>query len=257
MSSSSQLVVFTKIPGKAPVKTRLAELLEESIREKLAEAMIVDTLLAAGKSNFDNFAFCSEPRIEKSQLEAIADIHDANLEKFFGKDHRFSSQNGESFAERLDNCFSEHFSNCSIALIGSDCPMITPAALSAAKDFLDQGVSCLGPTPDGGLWLIGLSASALEKGFKISSIFGKDGLDITNFSAALKAEGHSFAFLPVLQDLDLPEDLVWTSSFFKMALEAENRPPFYPEFSMKTLGGISFKTERFTGDTRKTKISRN
>jgi len=254
MQSPSRLVVFSKIPGAAPVKTRLCEILNESERVELAEAMLLDTLAAINQSNFNECFVCSEPGSNKEQLESIAVKHEAVASKILAKKSQFSAQTGSSFGERLDNCFKEHFAECSVAIIGSDCPMINPLALSQAYDYLEQGISCIGPTPDGGLWMIGLSASALKNGFKASSIFGENELDITNFASTLESSGQSFAILPILQDLDLPEDLVWLSSYLEISKRSKNASSFCPEFSLKTLGKMNFETERFSDDTRKTKL---
>lgn len=44
-----------------------------------------------------------------------------------------------------------------ILIVGTDIPAITPANISAAFRILARGDAVLGPTPDGGFWLVGLN----------------------------------------------------------------------------------------------------
>jgi len=257
MKSPSRIVLFSKIPGEAPVKTRLEELLSESERVRLAEAMLIDTVLAAQESSFSEIYLCSDPETNEEQLKVIAQKHGCSAQRILKKPCNFSPQSESLFSERLDDCFSAHFSSCSVAMIGSDCPMIAPSALSQAKGFLDRDISCIGPTPDGGLWLIGLSTTAQEKGLRASSIFGQDGLDISNFAQALEDKNLQFAVLPMLQDLDLPEDLASLKAWLAIEVKSQNRGEFYPEFSAKTLGSFTLQAKRFSDDTRKTRIVRS
>ena len=77
-------------------------------------------------------------------------------------------QRGRGFAERLRNAFAdaralgyEH-----IVAVPGDVPGLDPALLTQAAAALDEGHIVLGPSPDGGVYLLGLAgedwASALE-----------------------------------------------------------------------------------------------
>ena len=54
-----------------------------------------------------------------------------------------------------------------IVIVGTDIPAITPAHVAAAFRSLGRHDAVLGPAPDGGYWLVGLSRSPrIRKGFR-------------------------------------------------------------------------------------------
>jgi len=81
---------------------------------------------------------------------------------------RAVAQRGRGFAERLRNAFADAHALGyeQIVAVPGDVPGLDPALLAQAATALDEGRIVLGPSPDGGVYLLGLAgedwASALE-----------------------------------------------------------------------------------------------
>mgnify|MGYP006432380937 CR=1 FL=1 len=75
--------------------------------------------------------------------------------------HGSDKQVGDSFGERLNHAFSSLFSRGydNVIAIGNDSPRLTSDVLNQAISQLESGTQVLGPSTDGGAYLIGLSAS--------------------------------------------------------------------------------------------------
>ncbi|MBK7296012.1 MAG: TIGR04282 family arsenosugar biosynthesis glycosyltransferase [Flavobacteriales bacterium] len=68
-------------------------------------------------------------------------------------------QNGSDLGERMLTAFSNGFSygHSPIVIIGTDCPLISADLISEAFDSLKTNDAVLGPTRDGGYYLLGLN----------------------------------------------------------------------------------------------------
>ncbi len=68
------------------------------------------------------------------------------------------TQSGASLGERMFHAIAQTLQHCDkVLLIGSDCPQLNAADLELAREKLTQGHDViLGPTHDGGYYLIGL-----------------------------------------------------------------------------------------------------
>jgi len=91
-----------------------------------------------------------------------------------------------------------------VVLVGSDIPDITPAHIALAFKALGSHDAVIGPSADGGYWLIGFKrvkpVGAVFEGVRWSSPHA--------LADTLKnLHGSSIAFLPILHDVDEAEDL--------------------------------------------------
>jgi rSAM/selenodomain-associated transferase 1 len=70
------------------------------------------------------------------------------------------TQQGESLGERLSNALSQKWNEGfrKLVIIGTDSPMLGIESLQSAFQALDESQIVLGPTTDGGYYLIGFSA---------------------------------------------------------------------------------------------------
>ncbi|MGS2717508.1 TIGR04282 family arsenosugar biosynthesis glycosyltransferase [Eionea flava] len=91
-----------------------------------------------------------------------------------------------------------------VVVVGTDCPFISPEYIKKAIQALKQSDVVIGPASDGGYVLIGIKQSqpALFSGVKWGSA---SVLETTQ--AMIQNEQLSVSLLPVLSDIDTPEDL--------------------------------------------------
>ena len=119
----------------------------------------------------------------------------------------FSEQNqrGNTFGEKLANAFNEVFISGydHVITIGADCPELKARDLLKAKDSLMDHDAVLGPSRDGGLYLIALKRKAFSlQGFKrIKWCSGKDLDELQTFI------GQEVFILKAKSDVDNPETL--------------------------------------------------
>ena len=89
-------------------------------------------------------------------------------------------------------------------LVGSDLPTLAASHIAAAAALLADGKVALGPAEDGGYYLVGLPAPAP---FLFEAMAWSTAGVLAETRRRLAAHAVSYALLPVLPDLDRPEDL--------------------------------------------------
>jgi glycosyltransferase A (GT-A) superfamily protein (DUF2064 family) len=74
-------------------------------------------------------------------------------------------QKGKSFGERITNAFTEVYAKGyeNVICIGNDCPELNLNQLQNAISETEKGNVVLGPTSDGGAYLIGIPKKSFEK----------------------------------------------------------------------------------------------
>ncbi len=97
----------------------------------------------------------------------------------------------------------------SVVLIGSDIPQIDAALLRQAFTTLADHEVVLGPSRDGGYYLVGLSAAAAPRVLPLlfDEIRWSTETVLAETLGRLGANGCSVQLLPTLRDIDRPEDL--------------------------------------------------
>lgn len=146
------LAVMTKAPRPGAVKTRLTPPLSPEEAAALNTCFLRDTAEALLKTAETGTARGIAVYTPIGAEAAYAGILPAEFE--------LVPQRGGPFGERLafaaDDLFRLGFA--SVCLIDSDSPTVPPEAFSQAVDFLrrDEDAVVLGPSDDGGYYLIGL-----------------------------------------------------------------------------------------------------
>lgn len=98
-----------------------------------------------------------------------------------------------------------------VVLIGTDIPGLSPATLESAFDSLGQVDVVLGPSSDGGYYLIGMHRGAFPVGRRLFANidWGTDNVLADTLEIA-SASGLRTRLLEKLTDVDNPDDLsVW------------------------------------------------
>lgn len=114
-------------------------------------------------------------------------------------------QRGQTFGERLSNAFSDVFAQGfdRVIALGSDWLGIQPGRLREAAARLDEVDTVLGPTPRGGVYLLGLTRAAFEQGAVEALPWQTPRL----FEALVRAYGPSTAVLAADTDVNASYDL--------------------------------------------------
>lgn len=147
------VVVFAKEARRGKVKTRLAESLGFEVATRLYRCFLQDT--ATLVCEFDN----SMGRGISKVLAYDGAAEHAGFAPFRESDFVFMQQSGENLGVRLAeatrSCFSAGARR--LLIIGADSPTLSPRHLGEAMRRLERADVVVGPSFDGGYYLIGLS----------------------------------------------------------------------------------------------------
>ncbi len=147
MSSSNVLIVFMKAPRPGGVKTRLQPELTPEQALHLYRAMGLDLL-----ENVRSQAY--HLRIHFWPPDA-----EGEMQEWLGEEACFPQRGGDLGA-KMHGAFCDTFAEGyrRVIIIGSDLPHLDHALIEGAFDRLADHDIVLGPTEDGGYYLIGLKA---------------------------------------------------------------------------------------------------
>lgn len=141
------LIVFAKEPEVGKVKTRLQGYLSKDMCVKLYQAFLKDTLeLVRAIKCFDKVLAYESSIAEPRYLKTIA------------KDFLFYRQKGRNLGEKMHDAFKfAKRINCDkTVIIGSDIPNLPLSYVEEAYRRLDRSDIVVGPSYDGGYYLIGV-----------------------------------------------------------------------------------------------------
>ncbi|MHC4362984.1 MAG: TIGR04282 family arsenosugar biosynthesis glycosyltransferase [Planctomycetota bacterium] len=195
-SSDNCILLFVKHPAPGRVKTRLAEQLGPGRAAALYENFVLDLLDTLRSLNV-NLRIFFEP------AEALNDIR-----HWLGENHSYVLQRGNNLGQRMKNAFAYAFADgCSKGvLIGSDLPDLPADFLSLGLRALDTGDAVLGPSSDGGYYLIGFSRETFLPEAFDNIAWGTDRV-FAHTVKTLKRHRRKLYVLPRWHDVDTLEDL--------------------------------------------------
>ncbi|WP_373519897.1 DUF2064 domain-containing protein [Pricia sp.] len=112
-------------------------------------------------------------------------------------------QHGRTFGERYANAFQQIFDQgyTKVISIGNDAPDLTAETLRTAIDQIQQNDLVVGPSTDGGVYLLGLSRSLFDTDEFLNLPWLQDSLYDTLSQGAYWQQGGSFS-LHWLSDID-------------------------------------------------------
>ncbi|MGA8407071.1 MAG: TIGR04282 family arsenosugar biosynthesis glycosyltransferase [Candidatus Acidiferrales bacterium] len=185
---------MAKAPRPGTAKTRLAQSLPPAAVVELYRCLLADTMaLARSLDHVDVAVMCPASDVELLSREAIVTAP-------------VVAQSGDGLAAGLTSVFA-HFAAAGhrrIIAFNSDSPHLPVAVLKSAYQALVECDVVVGPTHDGGYYLVG--AKAPHQG-----LFSGDGLGTTNaFDALLartRALGLSVRLTEPFYDIDVAGDL--------------------------------------------------
>lgn len=198
------LVIMAKAPRPGTVKTRLADSLPAPAVTELYRCLLEDTIsLARSLDDVDVAIMCP-----------ATDVVD--LEQFAGNGARIVAQKGEGLAAGLSSVFT-HFTATGyqrVIAFNSDSPHLPPTILKKAFDALSSHDVVVGPTHDGGYYLVGASASHPE-------LFKGDRMGTSNALESLLARARalrlSVHLSDIFYDIDVAADLTRLAAELRFA----------------------------------------
>ncbi len=144
-AENSPVIVFVKSPRRGMVKSRLAASVGDDAALGLYTCFVEDTVTMLLQNQFPLVVFFHPAREERV------------ITRWLGRDTEIFPQHGADLGERMKNAFRDTFSRgstCAV-LIGSDMPNLPADALHEAFAALKDHDVVLGPSFDGGYYLIG------------------------------------------------------------------------------------------------------
>jgi len=185
------LIIFAKAPLPGQVKTRLIPALGPEGACALYQKLLRHTLAQTRDWPGERLLYCA-PDTQDSLLQTLALKHQLTLR----------TQQGDDLGERMARALAEHSGGA--LLIGTDCPLLDCAHLTAAQQALIEHDVAIIPSEDGGYVLIGQRAPHPAP-FTRMRWSHADVLRDTR--TRLHDAGMSLWLGPTLWDLDEPQDL--------------------------------------------------
>ena len=149
--NSNALIIFTREPEPGKTKTRMMPYLSPEQCSELHKCMLKD--IAGEVSHADADIIVAYTGGEPLFLRSI--MKEGSR---FRKGAVYIEQRGSGIGDRMENAISDalNMGYRKAVLIGTDIPEIEAESIDAAFAMLDAFDVCLGPTEDGGYYLIGM-----------------------------------------------------------------------------------------------------
>lgn len=197
---------MAKAPRPGDVKTRLRPVLSDLDCAELSKCFLLD---AVAKAN----------QMSATVIVAFtpADAGD-QIDELLSARFTYIAQRGDDLGARLESAISDAQSQefGPIVVIGTDSPTVPANYLGLALDYLlakENGI-VIGPSEDGGYYLIGVSSYHEQLFRRIS--WSTDRVFEQTIANAKRIPGMSISELPSWYDIDEPDDL------FRLSAEMEN-----------------------------------
>jgi rSAM/selenodomain-associated transferase 1 len=208
-SQKRTLVIMAKAPKVGMVKTRLSPILPSAGVTALYRCLLEDTVaLAKSLSGVELALMCPE-----SDADELAHL--------LGDTVQIVTQTGDGLAAALTSVF-RHFTATGQRVIAfnSDSPHIAASVLNSAFEILTTHDVVVGPTNDGGYYLVGAKAA-------YPSLFAGDGMGTKSALDRLlirtKTLELSTGFTERFYDIDVLDDLMQLARELRVAPEKSPR----------------------------------
>jgi uncharacterized protein len=202
--SDRVLVIMAKAPRPGAVKTRLTPSLSPEVVTAFYCCLLDDTLALARS-------------LEGVEVAIMCPDSDVNeLARFAGKDVSVVAQKGEGLAAGLISVFA-HFAeghHRRIIAFNSDSPHLPSSVLEDAFTVLAEHDLVVGPTDDGGYYLVGAKDSH-------PALFARDGMGTSTALERLLSRARSLelsvGFSDTFYDIDVADDLTRLAEELRLA----------------------------------------
>jgi len=198
------LVIMAKAPIPGTVKTRLAQKISVEAVTELYRCLLDDTIsLARSLGTVEVAIMCPAADVEALTQLAHGAVH-------------VVAQKGEGLAAGLSSVFA-HFTPAGqqrVVAFNSDSPHLPASVLASAFAMLTEHDVVVGPTNDGGYYLVGAKAAH-------PTLFDGDGMGTKSALDALLARARklqlSIGFTEPFYDIDVEGDLTQLATELRIA----------------------------------------
>ena len=196
MKNNNAILFFVKYPEPGQVKTRLAAGIGAAHAIALYQCFLDDLSATLANSGHDVIV-CYSPNTITAKAWA---------QHRFPFAKQFYAQRGSDLGERILNAFEFGFhAYQKLLLIGSDSPHLPAHIFNEAFDALEEFDAVIGPSTDGGYYLIGFRHKVVSRAFQ--NINWSTNRVLTQTKNALASENKSVHLLPETLDIDEYDDL--------------------------------------------------
>ncbi len=183
------LILFVRKPEKGKVKTRIAKDLGDDIALEVYKKLLQHTKQVTQNFEGDKFVFYAGGIVANDWWNACT------------KREQAPGDLGERMHTAFEELFGLGYAN--IVIIGSDCYELTTAILTQAFYALQQRDVVVGPSADGGYYLLGLKQPFAEI---FADIAWSTETVCSETLRRIEHNGRTVAMLPMLHDVDTAED---------------------------------------------------
>lgn len=196
MNNDNGILFFVKYPEPGQVKTRLAARIGTTYAVELYQCFLDDLSETLANTDHD-IIVCYSPDTATAKVWA---------QHRFPFAKQFCAQRGANLGERMLNAFEFGFrAYQKLLLIGSDSPHMPIHIFNEAFDALEAFDVVIGPSADGGYYLIGFQQNVSCRAFQ--NINWSTNRVLTQTQNALASENKSVHLLPEMLDIDEYDDL--------------------------------------------------
>ena len=198
----ARLLIFSKAPQPGQVKTRLIPLLGSAGAASLYRKFLEDVLARMTVSRLCPVELHCDPDAKQEFFQHCRRQFPITL------CGQTTGDLGQRMSQALHRCIRQ---NAPAVLIGADCPTLTAADVEMALEQLAGGSDLvIGPSPDGGYYLIGMQAH--HAGLFTGIPWGTDRVLECTLQQARNL-GLQYRLLEARNDIDTPDDyLAWLAT---------------------------------------------
>ena len=195
MKNKTSIIIFLRYPKEGKVKTRLASSIGYTKATKIYKTIAEHTVDEIKQiQNCNKYIFYS--------VEDEKDL----IKQWLGKRFFYSHQEGTELGERMKNAFAKVFGHGAenVIIVGTDIPELSSAEITKAIKDLEKFDAVIGPSEDGGYYLLGMKKFN-QKLFEDIEYSTDKVFDET--IDRITKSGMSYNLLNSLDDIDTEKDL--------------------------------------------------
>ncbi len=194
--SNTALIIFAKAPIPGEVKTRLCPPLDEEEAASLHGSLVLDAIERTKGLQGISLYVAGAPDLEHPFFKVLEGRYGARLLRQRGPDL------GARMQQAMQDAFDQGMKD--VILAGTDLPTLPRTNMVEALKLIKNHDVVLGPTADGGYYLIGLRKMRPDL---FQGITWSTATVLAETKMKIEAAGLSLGALPECRDLDTLEDL--------------------------------------------------